>query len=90
MTMQVLAAISVGILGSCSIGAARAGPPPPQSQADLTLRDFRMTEDRDGTVLLSGRADTQAAADRAVQIARRSQGVKSVTSHITVTSRPKR
>lgn len=38
----------------------------------------------DGTVELSGRADSQSQADRAVQIARAVPGVKSVTSEIRV------
>jgi osmotically-inducible protein OsmY len=38
----------------------------------------------DGTVELSGRADSQSQADRAVAIARAVPGVKSVTSEIRV------
>ena len=38
----------------------------------------------EGTVELSGRADSQSQADRALQIARASPGVKSVTSEIRV------
>ena len=38
----------------------------------------------DGTIELSGRADSQSQADRAVTIARAVPGVKSVTSEIRV------
>jgi hyperosmotically inducible protein len=38
----------------------------------------------DGTVELSGRADNQSQAERAVQVARAVPGVKSVTSEIRV------
>ena len=48
------------------------------------LAHIRVDTDRDGVVFLSGEAETQAAADKAVSIARGTEGVISVKSSIRI------
>jgi hyperosmotically inducible periplasmic protein len=49
-----------------------------------SLGRIHVDTDIDGVVWLRGHAKTQEAADRAAQIARETDGVRSVHSHITV------
>ncbi len=49
-----------------------------------TLVKISVDTDDKGMVNLGGTAPTQAAADRAVSIARATEGVKAVESHITI------
>jgi len=49
-----------------------------------SLGRIHVDTDENGTVWLRGTARTQQAADRAVEIARQTEGVKDVHSHITV------
>ena len=49
-----------------------------------SLAHIRVDTDRDGVVFLSGEAETQAAADKAVSIARGTEGVISVKSSIRI------
>ena len=49
-----------------------------------SLVDVKVDTDSAGAVVLSGKTKTQAEADKAVSIARNTEGVKSVTSKIQV------
>ncbi len=49
-----------------------------------TLTQLKVDTDMDGVVWLSGTSKTQEAADRAVEIARRTDGVVAVKSDIVV------
>ena len=49
-----------------------------------SLTRIKVDTDRDGTVWLSGTTETQEAADRAVDIARNTDGVAQVKSNIVV------
>ena len=49
-----------------------------------SLLHIRVDTDRKGAVVLKGRVKTQAEADKAVEIARGTEGVTSVASHIQV------
>jgi hyperosmotically inducible periplasmic protein len=49
-----------------------------------TLTSLKVDTDQNGTVWLSGTAPTQEAADRAVEIARTTEGVTQVKSDIVV------
>jgi hyperosmotically inducible protein len=49
-----------------------------------SLGHIHVDTDENGVVWLRGTAGTQEAADRAVSIARETEGVKDVHSHITV------
>jgi hyperosmotically inducible protein len=49
-----------------------------------SLDRIHVETDKDGVVWLSGTASSQAAADKAVSIARATEHVKAVHSHITV------
>jgi hyperosmotically inducible protein len=49
-----------------------------------SLVKIKVDTDKKGAVVLSGRAASQAAVDRAVEIARAVKGVVSVTNHIKV------
>jgi hyperosmotically inducible periplasmic protein len=49
-----------------------------------SLTEIKVDTDRDGTVWLSGTTQTQEAADRAVDIARNTDGVAQVKSNIVV------
>src|ERR1051325_10640226 len=49
-----------------------------------SLAKVHVDTDRDGMVVLSGSAPTQAGADKAVEIARATEGVTSVRSTITI------
>ncbi len=49
-----------------------------------SLTRIKVDTDRDGTVWLSGTTETQEAADRAVDIARNTDGVAQVKSSIVV------
>lgn len=49
-----------------------------------TLTHIRVDTDRNGKVFLSGTAKTQQAADKAVAVAQKTDGVVSVTSAIQV------
>jgi osmotically-inducible protein OsmY len=49
-----------------------------------TLTQLDVGTDRDGTVWLSGTSKTQEAAERAVEMARDTNGVVQVRSHIVV------
>lgn len=54
------------------------------SQNLNTLAQIRVDTDRNGKVFLSGTAKTQDAVDRAISVARQTEGVTSVTSAIKV------
>jgi osmotically-inducible protein OsmY len=54
------------------------------------LEDLKVTADRDGTLILSGEANSRAAAERTIEIARGSEGVKRVESRLTVAHRTRR
>ncbi len=58
-----------------------------QTPSDATLEGVKITVDRHGTLTLSGQASSRAAAERTIEIARRSDGVKSVRSLLTVARR---
>lgn len=49
-----------------------------------SLRHIHVDTDKDGVVWMHGHARTQEVADRAAEIARETDGVKSVHSRITV------
>ena len=49
-----------------------------------SLAKIRVDTDANGVVWLSGSAESQAAADKAVSLARDTEGVKEVRSEITV------
>jgi hyperosmotically inducible protein len=49
-----------------------------------SLDRIHVETDKDGVVWLSGTASSQAAADKAVSIARATEHVKAVHSHITI------
>jgi len=49
-----------------------------------SLTRLKVDTDRDGVVYLSGRVHSREAADRAVEIARNTDGVRDVRSHIVV------
>ncbi len=49
-----------------------------------SLAHIRVDTDRKGVVVLSGKVKTQEQADRAVSIARETEGVTSVENHIHV------
>jgi hypothetical protein len=70
----------VAALVCAGAATALAGP----HEAPATLDGLRLTSARDGTVTLSGQANSRAAAQRAVEIARGSDGVKRVDSRLTV------
>ena len=53
-------------------------------QSDLSLEQLKVVTDEDGTVYLTGRTYSQAAADRATQVARTTPGVRRVKNEITV------
>jgi osmotically-inducible protein OsmY len=48
------------------------------------LNDLKVNTDNDGTVWLSGTTPTREAAERAVEVARNTDGVNWVKSHIVV------
>ncbi|MBV8782935.1 MAG: BON domain-containing protein [Gammaproteobacteria bacterium] len=54
------------------------------AEHDQSLAELRVDSDLHGTVWLSGRAESQIAADHAVEIARATQGVADVKSNIVV------
>jgi hyperosmotically inducible periplasmic protein len=49
-----------------------------------SAKHIRVDTDRNGVVWLSGTTDTQAEADKAVEIARNTEGVKSVNTKLRV------
>ena len=49
-----------------------------------SVKHIKVDTDKNGVVWLSGTADTQADADKAVEIARNTEGVKSVHAKLTV------
>jgi len=49
-----------------------------------SLAHIRVDTDENGVVWLSGSTHSQEAADKAVELARDTEGVKDVHSHITV------
>jgi len=49
-----------------------------------SLTRLKVDTDRDGVVYLSGRVHSREAADRAVEIARNTDGVRDVRNHIAV------
>jgi hyperosmotically inducible protein len=49
-----------------------------------SAKHIRVDTDKDGVVWMSGTANSQGEIDKAVAIARDTEGVKSVTSHIKV------
>ena len=49
-----------------------------------TLKHIKVDTDAKGAVVLRGRVKNQEEADRAVSIARETEGVTSVTSHIRI------
>jgi hyperosmotically inducible protein len=49
-----------------------------------SAKHIKVDTDKNGVVWLSGTTDTQAEADKAVEIARNTEGVKSVHAKLTV------
>jgi hyperosmotically inducible protein len=49
-----------------------------------SAKHIKVDTDKNGVVWLSGTTDTQAEADKAVDIARNTEGVKSVNTKLTV------
>jgi hyperosmotically inducible protein len=49
-----------------------------------SAKHIRVDTDKNGVVWMSGTANSQDEADKAVALARETEGVKSVTSHIKV------
>lgn len=49
-----------------------------------SAKHIKVDTDKNGVVWLSGTTDSQAEADKAVEIARNTEGVKSVNSKLTV------
>jgi hyperosmotically inducible protein len=49
-----------------------------------SAKHIKVDTDKNGVVWLSGTTDTQAEADKAVEIARNTEGVKSVNTKLTV------
>jgi hypothetical protein len=83
MLSRSLLCITVALVGTL-VATATAGP---QREGDPTLEGLKVTSARDGTVTLSGQARSQAAAQRTIEIARDSDGVKRVESRLTVVHR---
>jgi hypothetical protein len=77
---------AVALVCACAATAVAATP----RDGDPTLEGLKLTAARDGTLTLSGRASSQAAARRAIEVARDSDGVKRVDSRLTVAHRTHR
>jgi len=58
------------------------------AQSEPGVTDLKVLTDRDGTVHLSGRAGSAAAAERAVQLARSTMGVRHVRNEIVISADP--
>jgi len=85
MSARIITCVSVALLCTGAATAA-AGPQP---AGDPTLQDLKITAASDGTLTLSGQANSKAAAERTVAIARDSDGVKRVQSTLTVVRQSK-
>jgi osmotically-inducible protein OsmY len=86
MNFRIVLCVAVALTCACAATAA-AGP---HRDSDPTLAGLKVTAARDGTLTLSGQANSQAAADRTVAIARESDGVKRVESRLTIAHRTHR
>jgi len=53
-------------------------------EKSVNLAHVKVAADRGGTVVLSGKVETRAAEEKAVSIARATEGVKVVTSSIQI------
>ena len=49
-----------------------------------SLKDIKVDTDRDGVVWMAGTVKNQSEADQAIMIARNTEGVKAVKSHLKV------
>jgi BON domain len=78
--------VSVALMCGCAATATAASP----HEGDPTLEDLRVTAASDGTLTLSGQASSKEAAQRTIEIARSSAGVKRVQSNLTIVRHTKR
>jgi osmotically-inducible protein OsmY len=83
MQVRIVLCTTVALACVCAASAAagthRGGNP--------TLEGLKVTAARDGTLTLRGRASSSAAAQRTIEIARGSDGVKRVESRLTIAHR---
>ena len=70
---------------ACAVAATPAGAA--TRVGDPTLEGLKITAERDGTLTLRGRANSRAAAQRALAIAQGSDGVKRVYNRLTIVHR---
>jgi BON domain-containing protein len=80
MHTKVVLCVSAALVCTC-LATAAASPP---READPTLEGLKVTATSDGTLTLSGQANSKEAAQRTIEIARDSDGVKRVQSSLTV------
>lgn len=83
MSSRTVLCVAAALVCACAATAA-AGP---HYEGDPTLEGLKVTAARDGTLTLSGQANSRAAAQRTIEIARDSDGVKRVESRLTVAHR---
>ena len=82
MQSRIALCLTVALACTCS-ATAIAGA---HREVDPTLEGLKITATRDGTFTLSGLANSEAAAQRAIEI----DGVKQVHSRLTVAQRTHR
>lgn len=80
MHLRIVSSMGVVLLGVCAATAA-AGV---HREGDATLERLRVIAAPDGTLTLIGQANSRAAAERTIEIARDSDGVKRVESRLTI------
>jgi len=96
----VIAALLLPMAPAPAAAAAAAPTPAPSAVKDsamaaqirdrlkeektVDLASVKVAADHDGTVVLSGKVETRAAEEKAVSIARATEGVKIVTSRIQI------
>ena len=86
MHTRIVVPVAAALLCTCAATAVAA----PHRDGDPTLEDLKVTATRDGTLTLSGQASSKDAAQRTIEIARDSDGVKRVESSLTVVHHAKR
>jgi hypothetical protein len=80
MHARIFLCLSVALVCTCAATAAAAPP----REGDPTLEGLKVTAASDGTLTVSGQANSKDAAQRTIEIARDSDGVKRVQSSLTV------
>jgi hypothetical protein len=86
MHTRIVLCVAAAVVCACAATAVAAT----HREGDPTLEGLKVTAARDGTITLSGQANSQAAAQRTIEIARDSDGVKRVESRLTVAHRTHR